>query len=181
MRWRSDEIEGSPCFRAPSPARMKEISLESTMWFAPSSRRNRTPEILCPLRGPFSQASLKPWINKRVRWQRVEDVCKFKSLHGLETITVCACLFNGWYKLLWDVGSNSLIFKLQLGVLLVLHWLKDSNNFTILPRATALLLMGEVKPMRNARRSETKSPFSQYFGECSTLIVEKAFYVITFS
>lgn len=50
----------SPCFRAPSPARIKEISLESTMWCAPSSRRNRTPEILCPLRGPFSQASLKP-------------------------------------------------------------------------------------------------------------------------
>ena len=56
----SQETEGAPCFTAPSPARMKEISLESTMWWAPSSRRNRTPEILCPLRGPFSQASLKP-------------------------------------------------------------------------------------------------------------------------
>lgn len=49
-----------PCLRAPSPARMKEYSLESTMWFAPSSRMNLTPEILCPLRGPFSQASMNP-------------------------------------------------------------------------------------------------------------------------
>lgn len=50
-----------PCLRAPSPARMNEISLESTMWCAPSCRTNRSPESLWPDRGPFSQASRKPW------------------------------------------------------------------------------------------------------------------------
>lgn len=49
-----------PCLRAPSPARMKEISLESTMWCAPSCRTKRSPDSLCPERGPFSQASKNP-------------------------------------------------------------------------------------------------------------------------
>lgn len=55
-------------------------------------------------------------------------------------------LFNSWYKLLWDVGSDCLVVKLQLGVMLWLKRLKDSDNFTELPRAAALLLMSEVKP-----------------------------------
>lgn len=66
-------------------------------------------------------------------------------------ITVYAYSFNSWYKLLWDVGSDSLIFKLQLGVMLWLQWLKDPNNFTELPRTTSLLLMGEVKPTGNGQ------------------------------
>lgn len=54
-----------PCLSAPSPARMKEISLESTMWCAPSCRTKRSPESLWPVRGPFSQASRNPceWRN----------------------------------------------------------------------------------------------------------------------
>lgn len=49
-----------PCFSAPSPALMKANSLESTMWCAPSSKTNRTPDILCPDTGPFSHASRNP-------------------------------------------------------------------------------------------------------------------------
>ncbi len=64
-------------------------------------------------------------------------------------------LFNSWYKLLRDVGSDSLVFKLQLGVMLRLKRLKDSYNFAVLPRAAALLLMGEVKPAENGTKKST--------------------------
>lgn len=56
-----------PCFIAPSPARINEISLESTMWCAPSSNTNRTPDTLWPVRGPFSHASLKPYRKHKER------------------------------------------------------------------------------------------------------------------
>lgn len=58
-------------------------------------------------------------------------------------------LFNRWHELFWDVGSNSLVFKLQLGVVLLLQRLEDSYNFTVLPGATSLLLVGEVEPAEN--------------------------------
>lgn len=58
-------------------------------------------------------------------------------------------LFDRWHELLWDVGANSLVFKLQLGVVLLLKRLKDSHNFTVLPGATSLLLVCEVEPAEN--------------------------------
>lgn len=61
-------------------------------------------------------------------------------------------LFHSWYKLLRDVGSDSLVFKLQLGVMLWLKRLQDSDNFTVLPRAAALLLVSEVKPAENGTK-----------------------------
>lgn len=85
------------------------------MWFAPSSRTNRTPEILWPLRGPFSQASLKPCGGTKRRVNPGERL-NIVMFYWAETN-----LFDGWNELLWDVGSDGLVFKLQLGVLL---WLK---------------------------------------------------------
>lgn len=80
-----------PCFRAPSPARMKEISLESTMWCAPSCRTNRSPESLWPDRGPFSQASKNPceWMyttsgvsgfRLQMHYQEPPNILVFRSL-----------------------------------------------------------------------------------------------------
>lgn len=86
-------------------------------------------------------------------------------------------LFNSWYKLLRDVGSNSVVFKLQLGVMLRLKRLKDSYNFAVLPRATALLLMSEVKPAENGtnthimEQSDTADP-SVYQGPLCLSIFE---------
>lgn len=55
-------------------------------------------------------------------------------------------LFNSWYKLLGDVCSNGLVFELQLGVMLRLQRLQNSNDLPVLPGAPCLLLMSEVKP-----------------------------------
>lgn len=56
-----------------------------------------------------------------------------------------AHLLHSRHKLLGDVCSNGLIFELQLGVVFGLQWLQDPGDFTVLPGAAALLLMGEVK------------------------------------
>lgn len=55
-------------------------------------------------------------------------------------------LFNGWYELLGDVGSNGVVFKLQLGVVLWLKRLKDTCDFTVLAGSSRLLLVSVVKP-----------------------------------
>lgn len=73
-------------------------------------------------------------------------------------------LFNRWHKLLWDVGSNSLVFKLQLGVVLLLQRLEGSDNFTVLPGATRLLLVGEVESAENINMSHHPQ-----FEPCDTL------------
>lgn len=62
-----------------------------------------------------------------------------------------ANLFNSWYKLSGDVCANGLVFKLQLRVLLRLQRLKDSNDLPVLPGATCLLLMSEVKPKKKVQ------------------------------
>lgn len=55
-------------------------------------------------------------------------------------------LFNSWYKLLGDVCSDGLVFKLQLGVKLRLQRLQNPNHLPVLPRAACLFLVCEVKP-----------------------------------
>lgn len=115
------------------------------MWCAPSSSRNLTPEILCPQRGPFSQASMKP--------------CGKTSNHGSQSERLhsngLGCpgpggtnLLDGWYKLLGDVCSDGLVLKLQLRVMLRLQRLQDSDHLPVLAGAARLFLMSEVKPKR---------------------------------
>lgn len=65
-----------------------------------------------------------------------------------------ADLFNSRHKLLRHVGSNSLVFKLQLCVMLWLKRLKDPDDFTVLPRAAALFLVSEVKPEGGKKRDK---------------------------
>lgn len=93
----------TPCLTAPSPARMKAISLESTMWWAPSSRRNLTPEILWPQRGPFSQASKKP-CGMMGRHKMKKDSLVVFTEHYKNM-----CFFRGWEKQTFSIaGMNCL-------------------------------------------------------------------------
>lgn len=50
------------------------------------------------------------------------------------------------HKLFGDVGPDGLVAELQLCVVLGVKRLQDANHFTVLTRASRLLLMGEVKP-----------------------------------
>lgn len=62
-------------------------------------------------------------------------------------------LFNSRYKLLGDVCSDGLVFKLQLHVMLRLQRLQKSNDLPVLPGAACLLLMSEVKPKTKKKKS----------------------------
>lgn len=57
-------------------------------------------------------------------------------------------LFNSWYKLLGDVCSEGLVFKLHLGAMLHVKRLKNSNDLPVLAGPTCLFLMSVVKPKK---------------------------------
>ena len=54
-------------------------------------------------------------------------------------------LLNGRNKLFWDIHAYGLVLKLQFGQLLACHRLNMTNDATILPCTTTLLLMEIVK------------------------------------
>lgn len=91
-------------------------------------------------RRPWSPAAGQK--EKDARWWTQDSSFHVVALTGAGE----ANLFNGRYKLLGDVGSNGLVFKLQLGVMLRLKRLKDTRDFTVLARSSRLLLVSEVKP-----------------------------------
>lgn len=91
-------------------------------------------------RRPWSPAAGEK--EKDARWWTQDSSFHVVALTGAGETN----LFNGWYKLLGDVGSNGLVFKLQLGVMLWLKRLKHTCDFTELARSSRLLLVSEVKP-----------------------------------
>lgn len=68
-------------------------------------------------------------------------------------------LFNSWYELLGDVCSNGLVFKLQLGAMLRIKRLENSDDLPVLAGATCLFLMSEVKPKKINKNQINNSPF----------------------
>lgn len=99
------------------------------------------------------QETLKQdWVD--TKRQSIEHSKHIVLLHPEDLGVRKTNLFNSWYKLLGDVGSNGLVFKLQLGAMLHIKRLKNSNDLPVLAGATCLFLMSVVKP-----KKEEEVPF----------------------